>query len=103
MLLLDTILLANILTFSLLLLPMYDFWDDFDLLEKGGLITNDNIEVFGLNNYTKTLKSGKFYNVFGKRNIKNGGNEFWWISFSRKDGINNLGYVKYRNENDEEK
>jgi predicted ABC-type ATPase len=70
---------------------------------EGGLITNDNIEVEGLNNYTKTIKSGKFYNLFGKRKVNNDGNEYWWVSFSRKDGINKLGYVKYRNENDEEK
>ena len=69
----------------------------------GGLITNDNIEVQGLNNYTKTKKSGKFYNLFGKRKVNNDGNEYWWVSFSRKDGINKLGYVRYRNENGQEK
>ena len=71
--------------------------------EKGGFITNDNIEVKGLNNYTKTTKSGKFYNIFGKRSLNNDGYEMWWLSFTRKDGISKFGHARYRNENDEEK
>jgi len=72
-------------------------------LENGGLITNDNIEVKGLNNYTQSKKSGKFYNLFGKRKVNDDTNELWWIRFSRKDGQNTLGYVSYRDENENEK
>ena len=69
----------------------------------GGFVTNDKIEVQGLNNYTRTAKSGKFYNIFGKRNIGHSNYEMWWLSFSRKDDVNKFGYARYRNENGDEK
>jgi GNAT superfamily N-acetyltransferase len=62
--------------------------------ENGGLITEDNIEVFGLNNYTSSKKSGRFYHIYAKRKIGDELDENWWIRFSRKDGVNNLYYIE---------
>ena len=65
-------------------------------------VTKDDIEVEGLDSYTSTAKSGKFYNIFGKRKVGDG-DEMWWIRFSRKNNTNTLGSARYRNEKGEEK
>jgi predicted ABC-type ATPase len=62
---------------------------------NGGLITHDNIEVKNIQPYKTTSKSGKFYSIFAERYINNEAIEYWIISFSRKDGINNFGYASY--------
>jgi len=69
----------------------------------GGLITEDKIEVFGLDNYTISKKSGRFYHIYAKRKIGDELDENWWIRFSRKDGVNNLYYIENKiiNTNDE--
>jgi len=62
--------------------------------DEGGLITEDKIEVFGLDNYTSSKKSGRFYHIYAKRKIGDELDERWWIRFSRKDGVNNLYYIE---------
>jgi hypothetical protein len=69
---------------------------------KSTKVTEDNIEVEGLDSYTSTAKSGKFYNIFGKRKVGDA-DEMWWIRFSRKNNTNTLGYAIYRNVKGEEK
>jgi hypothetical protein len=63
--------------------------------KDGGLVTEDKIEVFGLDNYTTSKKSGKFYHIYAKRKIGDELDENWWIRFSVKDGENNLYYIDY--------
>jgi hypothetical protein len=68
---------------------------------EGGLIIDDNIKVFGLNNYTKSKKSGKFYKLYAERKINDKETENWWINFTIQDGKKTLGILRYRFENEE--
>jgi hypothetical protein len=69
--------------------------------DDGGLIIDDNIKLFGLNNYTKSKKSGKFYKLIAERKINDKETENWWIYFTIKDGKKTLGVLRYRFENEE--
>jgi hypothetical protein len=70
--------------------------------EYGGFTTttSDNIKVGGLNHYQKTKKSGKFYRIYGEKHINNDEVESWWIFFTIKDGVKDLGIIRYRFENE---
>jgi hypothetical protein len=82
---------------------LYPNWKESSKAEvKSTKVTKDDIEVEGLDSYTSTAKSGKFYNIFGKRKVGDG-DEMWWIRFSRKNNTNTLGSARYRNEKGEEK
>lgn len=73
------------------------------------IITNDNIVVTGFNHYQKTKKSGKFYRIFAKKYIyknevelDNDEFEMWWVFFTIKDDVKDLGVIRYRYEKQKE-
>jgi hypothetical protein len=80
---------------------IYSNGGDVRPYEDGGVIIDDNIKVFGLNNYTKSKKSGKFYKLFAEKKLNDKEFELWWIYFTIKDGKKTLGFLRYRFENQE--